>query len=65
MSGFTDQPLPVKNNQVCVTAKVKGEMKKKTTERKEMTYCVYEKKGKKAEVMPPLMDLVTKKLIRM
>ena len=42
---------PPSNSQVCVTARVKGE-KKKTTERKEMTYCVYEKK-KKREVTPP------------
>ena len=39
--GFTDHPLTVRS----VSVKVKGE-KKKTAERKEMTYCVYEKKKK-------------------
>ena len=50
---------PPSSSQVCVTASVKGE-KEKTTERKEMTYWVYEKKKKKPEVTVPLMGLVTK-----
>ena len=36
---------PPYNSQVCITAKVKG----KTTERKEMTYCMHEKKVKKSK----------------
>ena len=52
------------NSQVCVTEKVKGEKRKKITERKEMIYCVYEKKKKKnrGDPLPPQMGLVTKNL---
>ena len=53
---------PPSNSQVCITARVKGEKKKKTTERKEMmTYCMYEKKEKKSRGDTPfLMGLVAK-----